>query len=249
MPDDGIDPPVRIANPYTPWLKGTVAVLGLAITMGCSHELVLAPHTGWTLRYAHHTGTGDTVLSRGRRPDVIAALLDGRARFFVVGGPSARLDPATPTATLCQGDRCAPTTPAEALAVLTDTTGLTVPPGASESDIAVMYLNDRLEVANVHTDGARFTGAVQHPGGAYVFTVEVRWIVQPGDPTAAVATTYFVAPLRRLGAHRLVAAIQRTVGLPLLFDVRIVNSHAAGDADEGDDVYRAISIGNAPPGV
>src|SRR5437899_2429069 len=52
--------------------------------------------------------------------------------------------------------------------------------------------------------------------------------------------------LRRLGTPRLADLIRRTAGLPLLWDVVITNARADGREDQGESVFRAAEIGNAP---
>lgn len=230
-------------------MKLRLSALTLSLALGCSHPHVSASHFGWTVRYAHHTGSGDTDMLRGTHPDIIMAVLDGRGRFINETGPNALLDHATGASQLCRGSQCVPSTAAEAIAVVNETTALTAPAGATDTDIAVEFISESLEVADLHTDGARFTGAVRHSGGSFVFTVEVHWIDHAGDPTVEVAKDFFVAPLVRLGANKLVAAIRRTVGLPLMFDVRIVNAADDADHTQGEDVYRAISVGNPPPAL
>jgi hypothetical protein len=101
-------------------------------------------------------------------------------------------------------------------------------------------------VAAMRTQGARFTSTLTHATGSVEIQVHVRWIADPGDPSARTAAAYFVTPLRRMGATRLADEIVRTVGLPLLWEVVLGNRRQNGSVVVGVNAHRAAEIGNAP---
>lgn len=226
------------------------ALAGVALCGAACGGAQQAPeHTGWTLRYTARVGSGSAP-PREVRPEVAMLVLDGRARITVAGsGLEARLDGAAHRAVLCQGGRCAPAAWDEALAAVTGTTEVRGPAGAVEARPVIEPAGDTEEVANVPTRGARFAGEVRGAGtGTVRVEGAVRWIEEPGERSVAVAQAFFLAPLERIGLARLAAAIRRTAGLPLAWEVRITTVGADGASAQGSVANRAAEIAN-PPGA
>jgi hypothetical protein len=115
-----------------------------------------------------------------------------------------------------------------------------------QSPPEVTRLHEPAEVLNLQTTGARFASTVQTASGTARIVADVRWIDQQGDPAVEVVKDFFLAPLARMGAARLVDAIRAQAGLPLLWEVRIVNERPDGTTVQGSVVMRAAEMGNPP---
>lgn len=217
-----------------------VGVLGLVLACRSAPE-ARTEHLGWTVRYVHRTGAGDA-FAREQHPDLTAALLDGRGVFAFAGeGVRVRLGRPTDPAERCQGALCAREERSLLLATLASAGDLVPFQQLAEDSPSYEFLGDDVEVANLHTRGGRFVGVVHHAGGDARFTLEARWIGEPGDPNAELTKELLLTPLERLGARRLADRVRSLVGMPLLWDMFIETGSAAGR-----DVYRAAEVGNPP---
>jgi hypothetical protein len=174
-------------------------------------------------------------------------VLDGAARMTArERGVEARVDPARADVSLCHAAECSPTDEQTAFLTVGGTEDLPSFANAHESDPQVDHLDDPMTIANVPTQGARFVSTVQAPIGDLRFTVEVRWIDEPGERSVEAVKRFFLAPLVRMGATRLVDEIRRASGLPLHWEVRIVTQRRDGSSGEGSVVYHAAEMGNPP---
>ena len=175
-------------------------------------------------------------------------VLDGRA-FIATGAAEARLEHAQRHAEFCRAGTCTAADYDAVLAAITASEDLRPAAGASEAAPVIELLLDPVEVTNIRTSGGRFVGALRGPSGSVRVTIEIRWIDHPGDLSVEVAKDFFLTPLRRLGATKLVEAIRRTSGLPLSWEVRIVNERPDGTSVEGAVAMRAAEIANPPSGL
>jgi hypothetical protein len=228
-------------------LLGSTLVYGSAL-LACSPARPPPPpaHSGWTLRYTQRVGEGSAT-ARDVRPDVAMVVLDGAARMNVrERGIEARLDPARADVTLCHAAQCTPTDEQTAFLAIGGVEDLPSFANAHETDPQMERLDDPLSIVNVPTQGARFVSTVHAPTGDVRFTVEVRWIDEPGERSVEVVKRFFLAPLVRMGAAQLVDQIRHESGLPLHWEVRIATQRRDGSTGEGSVVYHAAEMGNAP---
>jgi hypothetical protein len=214
----------------------------LGVVLACrSAPEVRTEHLGWTVRYVHRTGAGDA-FAREQHPDLTVTLLDGRGVFAFAGERGrVRLGRATERAEHCQGALCSPEDRGRLLVTVASAGALQPLQGVVEDSPSYEFLGDDVEVAQLHTRGGRFVGTVHHSTGDARFTLEVRWIAEPGDPNAELTKDVLLTPLERLGARRLADRVRAVVGMPLLWDMHIETGDAAGR-----DVYRAAEVGNPP---
>jgi hypothetical protein len=220
-------------------------VIVCAVLSACGAERLPPPaHTGWTLRYTQRVGEGVSP-PRDVRPDIGMRVLDGRASV-ATGAAEARLDHAQRHAEFCRAGTCTAADYDAVLTAISSSEALHASPGAAETNPTVELLSDPIEVASIRTSGGRFVGGMRGPTGTVRITTEVRWIDRPGDPSVEVAKDFFLTPLQRLGAPRLVELIRQTAGLPLSWEVRIVNERPDGSSVEGAVALRAAEIANPP---
>ena len=211
--------------------------------MNYAHTVSLALVVG--LGGCSAPGEGSTT-PRDVRPDVAMAVLDGVARIVVHDrNVEARVDSVRPHVELCRGT-CTATDEETAMLSVGGVDDLAPAQDVREEPPQLERLDDPIAITNVPTQGARFTGSLQSSQGALQFTVTVRWIEEPGEHSVEVVKDFFVAPLVRMGATRLVDEIRRTSGLPLHWEVRIATRRADGTIGEGAVVYHAAELANPP---
>jgi hypothetical protein len=227
----------------------TASTLGIATSLlACSPARPPPPpaHTGWTLRYTQRVGEGAAV-ARDVRPDVAMVVLDGAARITVrERGIEARVDPGRAEVALCHAAQCSPVDEQTAFLAIAGADDLPSFENSPETDPVIDRLDDPLAIVNVPTQGARMSSTVHAPMGDVRFTVEVRWIDEPGERSVEVVKRFFLAPLVRMGASRLADEIRRSSGLPLHWEVRIVTQRRDGSSGEGSVVFHAAEMGNPP---
>ncbi len=235
--------PAMVRTVHATW--SLAALIALATACAARQPPPAPSHTGWTLRYTQRVGEGSTP-PRDVRPDVAMAVLDGVARIAVrERGVEARVDSVRARVELCRGT-CVATDQASAMLAVAGVEDLPRATSVREEAPVTERIDEPLSITNVPTQGARYVGALRSSQGDLRFTLNVRWIDEPGERSVEVVKDFFLAPLVRMGAASLVSELRRSVGLPLHWEVRIVTRRADGSTGEGAVVYHAAEMTNPP---